>query len=194
MNAALELKLEKGEAGEQLLRSPGVGLLTEAAPAGQLLAPGAKAGSLLVLGRCHPLIVPAGARGQVVSEAPERVHQPVGYGDLLWRLAPLSADGEAGAAEQEESAEAGGLLIRASMAGRIWLRPRPEADAFVQVGATVGSGDALVLIEVMKTFTRVHYQPGGGLPERARIARVLVEDGQEVEEGEPLYALEDSAS
>ena len=44
----------------------------------------------------------------------------------------------------------------------------------------------------MKTFTRTHYAAGGAqaLPERARVVRILVEDGAEVEEGTPLFALE----
>ena len=124
----------------------------------------------------------------MVSEAPERVREPVGHGDLLWRLAPIGAGEEAPEAEQEQEESA--LCVRAPMAGRIWLRPRPEDEAFVGAGSTVGAGDALCLIEVMKTFTRVHYQVGGALPASARIARVLVEDGQEIEEGTPLFALE----
>jgi biotin carboxyl carrier protein len=42
----------------------------------------------------------------------------------------------------------------------------------------------------MKTFATVVYAPGPGLPARARLARLLVGDGEEVEAGAPLLALE----
>ena len=193
MNRALELIVAAGEEGQLVLRSPEVGWLTDVTPPGQLLAPGARAGSLIVLGRCHPLLVPAGARGRVVGEAPERVHEPVGYGQELLRLAPLaSTDEPLSETGAVPDSAVDGLVFACPMAGRVWLRPRPEAPPFVQVGSELSAGAALALIEVMKTFTRAHYAAGGAqaLPERARVVRILVEDGAEVEEGTPLFALE----
>ena len=46
------------------------------------------------------------------------------------------------------------------------------------------------LIEVMKTFTHLAYTADGGLPENARIVRVLVGDGDEVREDDPLLEVE----
>ena len=54
------------------------------------------------------------------------------------------------------------------------------------MGAVVEAGQPIGLIEVMKTFAHVRYG-GEGLPARARIVRVLVEDGAEIGAGDPLY-------
>jgi len=60
----------------------------------------------------------------------------------------------------------------------------------VREGDEVEIGRAIGLIEVMKTFTLVHYQTRGGLPARARVVRVLAADGAEVAEKTALLELE----
>jgi biotin carboxyl carrier protein len=62
--------------------------------------------------------------------------------------------------------------------------PAPDVGALVEVGTPLG------LIEVMKTFSHVVYRPTGGLPARARITRVLAEDGADLEVGTPLLEVE----
>jgi len=81
-------------------------------------------------------------------------------------------------------------VFRAPSAGRYWLRPAPSEAPFVAVGQQLDAGSALGLIEVMKTFTRLAYRPGSGLPECARVLRILVADGAEVADGAPLLELE----
>ncbi len=83
-----------------------------------------------------------------------------------------------------------GLVVRAEQAGRFWRRPDPDAAAFTEEGAELKAGKTLGLLEVMKTFNPVKYQPGGGLPEVATAQRFLVEDGDDVEEGQALLELE----
>ncbi|MBL9012811.1 MAG: hypothetical protein JNL83_01465, partial [Myxococcales bacterium] len=50
-------------------------------------------------------------------------------------------------------------------------------------------GATVCLLEVMKTFHRVTYG-GAGVPERARVREVLVADGADVTQGDPLLALD----
>jgi acetyl-CoA carboxylase biotin carboxyl carrier protein len=74
---------------------------------------------------------------------------------------------------------------------RVICRKRaPDQPPFVEVGALVEAGTPLGLIEVMKTFSHVVYQPTAGLPARARITRVLAEDGADLEVGTPLLEVE----
>lgn len=190
MTQVLELLL--GREGEHvLLRSPEVGYFTCALPAGALLAPRAAAGVLHSLGRRFELVVPAGVAGRVVNVRPELVLAPVGYGTVLYELAPLeSVVPAADASSNTSEAEAGALVFRAPHSGRFWQRPAPNDPPFVSAGDLVEDGRTLGLIEVMKTFTHVVYRPAADLPPRARVTRVLVADGDDVEEGRALLELE----
>ena len=201
MRASEELELLVGSRGEVVtLLSPGVGLFTAARTAGDLLAPGASAGVLLVLGKAFELVVPRGVEGRVRDSAPSRSRQPVGWGDPLYEIESVAAG--AGPAQRSgpvtvraetparDGAATGGAagtwLVRSPQSGRFYLRPGPGDDAFAPPGATVEAGQPLGLIEVMKTFAHVRY-PAEGLPARGRVVRALVEDGAEIATGDPLF-------
>jgi acetyl-CoA carboxylase biotin carboxyl carrier protein len=74
--------------------------------------------------------------------------------------------------------------IKSPMVGTAYLRPSPDARAFVEIGQRVAPGDKLLLIEAMKTFNDI-VAPRAGV-----VTAVLVEDGQPVEYGEPLVVVE----
>jgi acetyl-CoA carboxylase biotin carboxyl carrier protein len=74
-------------------------------------------------------------------------------------------------------------VVTSPMVGSAYLRPNPDADAFVKVGDTVKQGDTILLIEAMKTFNPIVADKAG------KITDLLVEDGQPVEFGEPLFIL-----
>ena len=187
---SVELLVER--AGEHIvLKSPEVGLFTRALPAGSLLAPRAFAGVLHSLGRRFELVVPAGASGRVVGPPPERVLAPVGYGTVLYELAPIESVAPGAASEAHASAtRSGALVFRAPYSGRFWQRPTPNDPPFLNPGDALADGQTIGLIEVMKTFTHLVYRAGGELPPRARLARFLVEDGGEVKDGGALLELE----
>jgi acetyl-CoA carboxylase biotin carboxyl carrier protein len=197
----VELLVERR--GEAIaLLSPGVGLFTAARPAGDLLSAGAEAGVLLVLGRALRLVVPDQVEGRVSNPAPALTHHPVSWGELLYQVEPIDADArlEVGRPEQVRRPDVDAparvrdassrLLFRSPQSGRFYLRPSPADDAFVAPGAVVEPGQPVGLIEVMKTFAHLPYAAAGGLPTRARVLRVLVEDGAEVGAGDPLLELE----
>ena len=74
--------------------------------------------------------------------------------------------------------------VKSPMVGTAYLRPSPEAKPFVEIGATVKTGDKLMLVEAMKTFNDiVAHRPG-------RIANILVADGAPVEYGQTLMVIE----
>jgi biotin carboxyl carrier protein len=172
------------------LCSPGVGYFTCAAAAGRALVAGQGAGVLLTLGRARELLVPEGVAGAVHGPAPERVHAPVGYGTVLYVLDELSAGPRSAARESEANSTDGALVFRSPSTGRFWHRTTPGDPLLAQAGDVLEPGRAIGLIEVMKTFTLVHYSASGGLPQRARVKRVLAGDGAEVAERAPLFELE----
>ena len=176
------------------LLAPAVGLFTEALPTGALAAPGARAGTLLRLGRPHPVVMPPDLGGAILEACAERVHQPVGHGTRLYRLGPLDEAGASAASSAEPGAAgASGLTFPSPQTGRFWHRPSPEEPPFVEPGAALEAGTVVGMIEVMKTFATVVYAPAPGAPARARLARLLIGDGDEVEAGAPLLELEADA-
>lgn len=70
------------------------------------------------------------------------------------------------------------------MVGIIYLTPEPGAPPFVTIGATVTSGQTLLLIEAMKTFNQIKATKAG------TVTRILVASGTPVEYGQPLLIVE----
>lgn len=182
------------------LRAPMPGVFVPSIARGDLVAAGGVIGELVVLGRAISLVVPrsagAAASGIAVQLA-STASCAVGYGDVLVALDPsrslaAGARGEAaGAAHpaQPTPPNGDGLVFRAPTSGRFYGRSAPDRPPFVVAGGELAQGTTICLLEVMKTFHRVTYG-GHGLPDTARIRRVLVADGEDVSAGDPLVALE----
>ena len=77
-----------------------------------------------------------------------------------------------------------GHTIAARTPGVFYRRPSPDADVYVDEGATVAEGDTIGLIEVMKTFREVKADAAG------TVSRWLVENEDEVTIGQELVELE----
>ena len=73
---------------------------------------------------------------------------------------------------------------KSPMVGTFYRAPSPSAPAFVEVGATVKAGDTLCIIEAMKLMNEIEAEKSGVIKE------ILVENGQPVEFGEPLFIIE----
>jgi acetyl-CoA carboxylase biotin carboxyl carrier protein len=162
------------------LGAPQPGLFVPSVAPGDLVTPGHVIGTLVVLGRSIELR--AGTARGLVTTAEQRA---VGYGDRLVEL-DLSAQLAAGVAESAQKAAAEeGRVFRAPTSGRYYGRSTPDKPPFVTAGTELTTGATICLLEVMKTFHRVTY---GG--ETARVREVLVVDGQDVNAGDPLLALD----
>lgn len=74
--------------------------------------------------------------------------------------------------------------VKAQMPGTFYRRPDPESDVYVEEGAQVSAGDAVGIIEVMKSFHEVKAQEDG------TVSRFLVEDEDAVDAGQDLVELE----
>ena len=190
MTHTIELVPTRTADGRTHLCLPEVGLFTAAKPKGELVSPDTSVGFLVRLGVGHRLLVPAGVSGRIVSQRPERVHEPVGYGAVLYELEPLSDVEASAATEAEAQGEGGGLTLASPHTGRFWHRPSPDEPAFCSVGDVLEPGSSVGLVEIMKTFTQVSYAATGGLPTRARVTAMRVGDGGDVEEGDALIEVE----
>ncbi|HEX6972039.1 MAG TPA: acetyl-CoA carboxylase biotin carboxyl carrier protein, partial [Limnochordia bacterium] len=96
----------------------------------------------------------------------------------------VSAPADAAAAappEKEEPSENGHVTIVAPMVGTFYRAPAPDAKPYVDVGDTVEVGQTLCIIEAMKLMNEIESEV------RGQIVRVLVENAQPVEYGQPLF-------
>jgi acetyl-CoA carboxylase biotin carboxyl carrier protein len=92
-----------------------------------------------------------------------------------------TAPGSAPAAEAEPAPE--GHVIRSPMVGTFYRSSAPGAKAFVEIGQAVKAGETLCIIEAMKLLNEIEADQDGV------VKAVLVENGQPVEYGEPLFIL-----
>ncbi len=75
-------------------------------------------------------------------------------------------------------------MVTSPMVGTAYRSPEPGARPYVDVGDAVSEGQTLVIIEAMKTMNQI------AAPRAGRVTKILVEDGQPVEFGEPLLIVE----
>jgi acetyl-CoA carboxylase biotin carboxyl carrier protein len=74
-------------------------------------------------------------------------------------------------------------VIKSPIVGTFYAGPSPDAGPFVRAGDFVEAGQTVCIIEAMKLMNEIEADISG------EVARVLVENGQPVEYGEPLFAL-----
>jgi acetyl-CoA carboxylase biotin carboxyl carrier protein len=77
-----------------------------------------------------------------------------------------------------------GHVVKSPMVGTFYRSSAPGANPFVEIGQTVKAGDTLCIIEAMKLLNEIESDKSG------TIKAVLVENGQPVEYGEPLFVIE----
>ena len=75
-------------------------------------------------------------------------------------------------------------VVTSPMVGTAYVGPEPGAPAFVDIGSKVIAGETLLIIEAMKTMNQIP------APRAGTVTRILIEDGQPVEFGEPLMIVE----
>jgi acetyl-CoA carboxylase biotin carboxyl carrier protein len=83
-----------------------------------------------------------------------------------------------------DAAVPAGITIEAPMVGTFYRASSPTAEPYVREGDVVKEGQVLCIIEAMKLMNEIEAKSAG------RVVRVLVENGQPVEYGQPLFVLE----
>lgn len=99
-------------------------------------------------------------------------------------MASTPAPAAAVATPTEAPAEASGHRVTSPMVGTFYRAPNPEADPFVELGATVKVGDRLCIIEAMKILNEIEADRAGV------VKAVLAQDGEAVEYGQALFIIE----
>ncbi len=80
--------------------------------------------------------------------------------------------------------ELSGHAVTSPIVGAFYRSPSPQAKSFVEVGSRVSVGDTLCIIEAMKIMNQIEADKAGV------IKAILVENGQPVEFGQPLFIIE----
>ncbi|HQQ69469.1 MAG TPA: acetyl-CoA carboxylase biotin carboxyl carrier protein [Alicycliphilus sp.] len=103
--------------------------------------------------------------------------------------APVAAAGPAAAPVAElpapaAAAEPAGHTVKSPMVGTFYRASAPGAKPFVEVGSQVKEGDTICIIEAMKILNEIEADKSG------TVTRILGENGQAVEYGQPLFVIE----
>ena len=97
--------------------------------------------------------------------------------------APAGMPAPAAAPVEAAEPEIEGHVVKSPMVGTFYRSPSPDAKAFVDVGSKVETGDTICIIEAMKLLNEIEADHTGV------IKAILVENGQPVEYGEPLFVI-----
>lgn len=106
--------------------------------------------------------------------------QPYMHGMMPHAPAPAAT---APAAEAPAAPVIEGHVVKSPMVGTFYRSPSPDAKSFVDIGSSVSVGDTLCIIEAMKLLNEIEADHSGV------IKAILVENGQPVEYGEPLFII-----
>ena len=101
---------------------------------------------------------------------------------------PIVPPAATSAGASKPVAEEGGrrIVIKSPMVGTFYRAPAPDAPPFVEVGQDVEVGQVLCIIEAMKLMNEIKSETAG------RVVETLVDNGEAVEFGQPLFAIEPS--
>ena len=116
-----------------------------------------------------------GVRGQAAVES-TLPHPPA--------AAPAAALAPAAAPAEPDPALPEGHILKSPMVGTFYRASAPGAKAFAEVGQTVAVGETVCIIEAMKLLNEIESDISG------TIKAILVENGQPVEYGQPLFLIE----
>lgn len=131
-----------------------------------------------------------------ITEAEGKVRIVKGGGAVVQQFvappvqAPVAAPASAPAASAAElpapaaAAAPTGHVVKSPMVGTFYRASSPGAKPFVEVGSQVKEGDTLCIIEAMKILNEIEADKSG------TVTRILGENGQAVEYGQPLFVIE----
>ena len=98
--------------------------------------------------------------------------------------APAVNGSAAAIAAAAAAAEPEGHTVKSPMVGTFYRSPSPGSAAFIELGQSIKPGDTLCIIEAMKLLNEIEAEVGG------IVKQILVENGQPVEYGQPLFIIE----
>ena len=130
-------------------------------------------------------ITEADGKVRIVKADPTLIAQPgqahhgmVAAPQMLAAAAPVAAPAP------EVAAPPAGHAVKSPMVGTFYRTANPGAKPFVDVGSVVKEGEPVCIIEAMKIMNEIEADKSG------TITRILCENGQPVEYGQPLFIIE----
>jgi acetyl-CoA carboxylase biotin carboxyl carrier protein len=131
-------------------------------------------------------ITEAEGKVRIVKSQPMGMAAPVTYA-----MAPVAAPvaPPPGPAAQVEpvvaiAAQPSGHVVKSPMVGTFYRSSSPGAKPFVETGDSIKNGETICIVEAMKILNEIEADEGG------TVTQILVENGQAVEYGQPLYVIE----
>lgn len=118
-----------------------------------------------------------GTNLRFVKEAPVLAEAPVQV------IARENATEEKSVPKQNETKEIQGNIIKSPLVGTFYAAPAEDAAPFVTEGSEVKKGQTLGIVEAMKLMNEIESEFEG------TVAEILVENGQMVEFGQPLFRI-----
>lgn len=118
-------------------------------------------------------------RGKPVEVSQISAPAMVSAASVAAASAPAKLAAPAPAAEDEKIA-----LVRSPMVGTFYAAPDPDSPAYVKVGDHIGPETTVCIVEAMKVFNEIPAEVSG------KIVTVLVENGESVEFGQPLFKVD----
>jgi acetyl-CoA carboxylase biotin carboxyl carrier protein len=139
------------------------------------------------------LVQESGISELEVTEGEEKVRIAKHYGALAAppvqhyampaAMAPGAVPGASAVSLDDEDDLPEGHVVKSPMVGTFYRSPSPGAESFVQVGQAVKEGETLCIIEAMKLLNEIESDASGVVKE------ILVENGEAVEFGQPLFII-----
>ncbi len=125
---------------------------------------------------------------RIVKHNPAAMAAPMAMPTPTYMAAPAAMPAPVAAAPAPAAAapaedEVKGNVVKSPMVGTFYRSPSPGAKAFVEVGQAVKPGDTLCIIEAMKLLNEIEAEVAG------EVKQILVENGQAVEYGQPLFVI-----
>ena len=114
------------------------------------------------------------------SGAPALMQQPT----VAMTPAPVAVVSAAAPVQEAIAAESTSHSVKSPMVGTFYRSASPGAKPFVEVGHIVKEGETICIIEAMKILNEIEADKSG------TITKILCENGQAVEYGQPLYLID----
>ena len=129
-------------------------------------------------------ITEAEGKVRIVKSPPMGMAAPVTYA-----MAPVAAPPQPALAAELATvaavpAQPSGHVVKSPMVGTFYRASSPGAKPFVEIGDPIKEGETICIVEAMKILTEIEADKSG------TVTQILVENGQAVEYGQPLYVVE----
>ncbi|MDP1684948.1 acetyl-CoA carboxylase biotin carboxyl carrier protein [Hydrogenophaga sp.] len=130
-------------------------------------------------------ITEAEGKVRIVKSAPMSAAAPVTYSMAPAPVAPAVVPAvDAAPALAAATAEPVGHTVKSPMVGTFYRASSPGAKPFVEIGDTIKEGETICIVEAMKILNEIEADKSG------TVTKILVDNGQAVEYGQPLYVIE----